>query len=303
LQKHQTAIRIGVNHGSLGEDILYAYGDTPLGMCESAFRFLRIAREESFEQIVVSLKSSNPLVMMRANRLFVEMQKKEGFFTPLHLGVTEAGEGMEGRIKAAFGIAPLLLEGIGDTIRVSLTEDAIYEIGPCKILQNIPPYPGKLEYTGESKEEAIIHLAGWAGTFLLDNPSTEIEVKTPFGETFDSDLKSGILQAARIKMSKADFISCPSCGRTQFNLQTVSRKIKEATHHLAGVKIAIMGCIVNGPGEMADADFGYVGSKPGYVDLYKKTQKVLSHVHESVALEALIELLKSEGVWSEPLNV
>ncbi len=302
-KKHNTAIRIGVNHGSLAEDILYAFGDTPLGMCESALRFLRIAKEESFDQIVVSLKSSNPLVMMRAYRLFVEMQKKEGFSCPLHLGVTEAGEGMEGRIKAAFGIGPLLLEGIGDTIRVSLTEDAVQEMSPCKILQNIPPYPGKLEYKGECKEEAILYLAGWAGTFLLENPTTDIEVKTFFGEDFDKNLKEGILQAARIKMTKADFISCPSCGRTQFNLQSVTRKIKEATQHLAGVKIAIMGCIVNGPGEMADADFGYVGSKPGFIDLYKKSQKVLSHIHESVALEALIDLLKSDGVWQEPLKV
>jgi (E)-4-hydroxy-3-methylbut-2-enyl-diphosphate synthase len=300
-KRHQTAIRVGVNHGSLAEDILYSYGDTPLGMCESAFRFLRIAKQESFDQIIVSLKSSNPLVMMRAYRLFVEMQKKEEIYCPLHLGVTEAGEGIEGRIKAAFGIGPLLLDGIGDTIRVSLTEDAIQEIGPCKILKNIPPYPGKLEYNGESKDEAVIHLAGWAGTFLLENPTEKIELKTPFGEAFDLDLKDKILQAARIKMTKADFISCPSCGRTQFNLQSVTRKIKKATEHLVGVKIAIMGCIVNGPGEMADADFGYVGSKPGFVDLYKKNQKVISQIHESEALEALIGLLKSESVWFEPL--
>lgn len=302
-KKSSTAIRIGVNHGSLSEEILYEYGDTPRGMCESAFRFLRIAKEANFDQVIVSLKSSNPLVMMRAYRLFVAMMPTEGVFPPLHLGVTEAGEGIDGRIRAAFGIGPLLLDGIGDTIRVSLTEDPQEEIFPCKILRDLPPYPGSLTYDGSSQEEAIVQLSSWAGTFLLDAPTLDLKISTPFGFEFDQRLKEGILQAARLKMFKADFISCPSCGRTQFDLQTVTKRIKESTEHLIGVKIAVMGCIVNGPGEMADADFGYVGSKPGFVDLYIKHQKVVSHVHESLALEALIELLKKEGVWNEPVSV
>ncbi len=302
-KEHKTAIRIGVNHGSLAEDILYTYGDTPKGMCESAFRFLRIAKEKGFDQIIVSLKSSNPLVMVRAYRLFVAMREKEGVYPPLHLGVTEAGDGIEGRIKAAIGIGPLLMEGIGDTIRVSLTEDASREIAPCRYLKNLQPFRGKLEYQGDSKEEAILQISAWAGSFLIENPTEEIEVITPFGSDFDQDLKMGILQAARIKMTKADFISCPSCGRTQFNLQEVTRRIKEATNHLVGVKIAIMGCIVNGPGEMADADFGYVGSKPGFIDLYVKHQKVASQIHESQALESLIELMKKEGAWKDPVLV
>jgi len=302
-KKSNTAIRIGVNHGSLSEEILYEYGDTPKGMCESAFRFLRIAKEANFDQVIVSLKSSNPLVMMRAYRLFVAMMPSEGVSPPLHLGVTEAGEGVDGRIRAAFGIGPLLLDGIGDTIRVSLTEDPQEEIAPCRILKDLPPYPGSLTYDGSSQEEAIVQLSSWAGTFLLEAPTLDLKISTPFGSEFDQRLKEGILQAARLKMFKADFISCPSCGRTQFDLQTVTKRIKESTEHLIGVKIAVMGCIVNGPGEMADADFGYVGSKPGFVDLYIKHQKVVCHVHESLALEALIELLKKEGVWKEPVSV
>lgn len=298
-KKSKTAIRIGVNHGSLAEEILFTYGDTPKGMCESAFQFLRIAKEANFDQVIVSLKSSNPLVMIRAYRLFVAMMPAEGVFPPLHLGVTEAGEGIEGRIKAAFGIGPLLLEGIGDTIRVSLTEDPEEEIYPCKILKGLPPYLNSLTYDGNSPEEAIIQISAWAGTFLLDAPTLDLKISTPFGGEFDLKLKEGILQAARLKMFKADFISCPSCGRTQFDLKTVTKNIKQSTEHLIGVKIAVMGCIVNGPGEMADADFGYVGSKPGYIDLYIKHKKVVSHVHESKALDALIDLLKKEGVWKE----
>jgi (E)-4-hydroxy-3-methylbut-2-enyl-diphosphate synthase len=299
-QKHRTAIRIGVNHGSLSEDILFRYGDTPKGMCESAFEYLRIAKEKGFDQIIVSLKSSNPIVMMRAYRLFVDMMQQEKIFPPLHLGVTEAGEGLDGRIRAAFGIGPLVLEGIGDTIRVSLTEDPVNEIKPCRILKNIPPYPGELTYSGEDPEEAIITLSAWAGTFLLNTRDENFSIQTPFGTAFNERLKEGILQAARIKMFRADFISCPSCGRTQFDLQSVTKKIKERTVHLKGVKIAIMGCIVNGPGEMADADFGYVGSRPGYVDLYIKNQKVVSGVHEDDALQALEDLLKQQGVWIDP---
>lgn len=235
-KRHHTAVRIGVNHGSLGERMMNRYGDTPLGMAESCLELLRICKKENFNQVVISLKASNTVMMIEAVKFLVERMDAEGFRFPLHLGVTEAGDGEDGRIKSAIGIGSLLACGIGDTIRVSLSE---------------PP---------------------------------EAEIPVAFG----------ILQATRSRITKTEYISCPSCGRTLFDLQTVVRKVKDKTSHLVGLKIAIMGCIVNGPGEMADADYGYVGAGRGKISLYKGKECVERNIPEEQAIDKLLELIERE---------
>jgi len=241
-REHGTAIRVGSNHGSLSQRILGRFGDTPEGMVESALEFVRIFEDAGFFNLVLALKASNPKVMVRANRLLVEKMKTNGMQYPLHLGVTEAGSGEEGRLKSAVGIGSLLCDGIGDTIRVSLTEDPEFEI----------------------------------------------------------PVAYGILQASGARITRTEFISCPSCARTLFNIQEAVEKIKAKTAHLKGLKIAIMGCVVNGPGEMADADYGYVGAGNGKVMLYKKQQVIKKQVDESDAIEELINLIKDHGDWVDP---
>lgn len=233
-KKHSTAVRIGVNHGSLSERIMSRYGDTPLGMVESCMELLRVCREENFDQIVISLKSSNTTLMIMAVRLLVEKMEAENFHFPLHLGVTEAGDGEDGRIKSAIGIGALLIDGIGDTIRVSLSE------------------------------------------------TPENEIPTAFN----------ILQATRSRITKTEYIACPGCGRTLFDLQTTLQKIKTATSHLAGLKIAVMGCIVNGLGEMADADYGYVGAGQGRVSLYKGKTCIERNIPAEQAVEKLLQIIE-----------
>jgi (E)-4-hydroxy-3-methylbut-2-enyl-diphosphate synthase len=240
-KKHGTAIRVGVNHGSLSERMMNRYGDTPLGMVENCLEILRICREADFGKVVVSLKSSNTVLMVQAVRMLVERMNAEDFHFPLHLGVTEAGEGEDGRIKSAIGIGALLVDGIGDTIRVSLSE------------------------------------------------APENEIPVAFG----------ILQATRLRITKTEYISCPSCGRTLFDLQKTLQEVKLRTSHLKGLKIAVMGCIVNGPGEMADADYGYVGAGPGRVSLYKGKECVEKHIDQSRAVDALVELIKRSGSWQD----
>ena len=240
-KEHGTAIRIGTNHGSLSDRIMERFGDTPEGMVESALEFARICRGFDFHEFVLGMKASNVRVMIAANRLLVERMKEEQMNYPIHLGVTEAGSGEDGRIKSAIGIGSLLADGIGDTIRVSITED----------------------------------------------PEKEIPVAY------------GILQATGVRITKTEFISCPSCARTLFNIQDVLEKVKTRTGHLKGLKIAVMGCIVNGPGEMADADYGYVGAGKGKVMLYKRQELVKKNVDEAVALEELIRLIKENGDWKE----
>jgi (E)-4-hydroxy-3-methylbut-2-enyl-diphosphate synthase len=498
-KEYGTAMRIGTNHGSLSDRIMSRYGDTPIGMVESAMEFLRVARDESYHNIVLSMKSSNPQVMVQAYRLLVLKMKEEfGVIYPLHLGVTEAGDGEDGRIKSAIGIGTLLEEGIGDTIRVSLTEDPEFEVPVCKDLvrryerreagervesvdrselvgrvENVPYSPleyrrrstyavmnigdhhvpvvvadlsgqGSIEredlqaigytydpgldkwnisdsaadylYTGnktvhfelpgtlrrinlftadeylaaqapaaphfvsldavspeaekvmdklatdeqavlclrsshrtpmlsvraciaemmnrgirnpvilvvESPEETIdeqlIHFSAEAGALFLDgmgdgiwlkNEPEKIVNKKISGRTylqannnnqFLNNTSFSILQATRTRISKTEYISCPSCGRTLFDLQETTAKIRAVTHHLKGVKIAIMGCIVNGPGEMADADFGYVGSGPGKITLYKGKEIVKRGVDSSIALEELINLLKENESWVDEPN-
>lgn len=232
-KKHHTAVRIGVNHGSLGERMMNRYGDTPMGMAESCLELLRMCRQENFDQIVISLKASNTVLMIEAVKLLVEKMDAEDFHFPLHLGVTEAGDGEDGRIKSAVGIGSLLAVGIGDTIRVSLSE---------------PP---------------------------------EAEIPVAFG----------ILQATRSRITKTEYISCPSCGRTLFDLQTAVRRVRERTSHLVGLKIAVMGCIVNGPGEMADADYGYVGAGKGKISLYKGKTCVERNIPEDEAVDKLLALI------------
>ncbi len=480
------AVRIGVNHGSLSERIMSRYGDTPLGMVESAMEFIRIFNSCDFHKLVISMKASNPRVMMYANRLLMKKMQAEGEVYPVHLGVTEAGEGEDGRIKSSMGIASLLLDGIGDTIRVSLTEDPEKEIPVAKkIIKYFAPVkndlpvdsffrhswnphsyekrlslpseniggkhvpvvvvrisdprgkefplteaglsfaadgtlqtssgaadyiflddenwfsvPGKAvhaicnfqawkerhkslihhypfvdlvdydwvkneisglhflnlklegydpqilskldfnflgcvilelpendvlyktrqffndlarrncripvilhkKYRSESFEDLVIRSSGEFGPIFLDGLGDGIwieEENLSLEPTVLRELSFGILQSSGMRISKTEFISCPGCGRTQFNLQIVSQKIKAATAHISGLKIAIMGCIVNGPGEMADADYGYVGAGPGKISLYRKRDVVKQGIPEEDALSELIAVIKEDGYWLE----
>lgn len=444
------AMRIGVNHGSLSDRIMNRYGDTPAGMIESALEFTRIARKYDYHDLIFSMKSSNPLVMIEAYRLLAKEMDRLGWDYPFHLGVTEAGEGEDGRIKSAIGIGSLLLDGIGDTIRVSLTEDPWFEMKPCKELvslanrnrtkgdlapfeprevayrnlsffknasvaihltddeQNDPDLFAKLgfdvvlgqpkikntsvdlivvnrivnreklkklsdigvsvlSYSNEADfipirdnkkalfshrfplvvqtegevpqvkpdlillkpkgnfvpearaffkslkadcpvilvhdggENAVIDSSAEVGSLFCDNrgEGVMIDAKLPLEDRVR--LSFNLLQASRKRITKTDFISCPSCGRTLFDLQTVTKKIRERTAHLAGVKIAIMGCIVNGPGEMADADFGYVGSKPGKIDLYVGKSCVEKDIDFDHAVDKLVDLIKAHNRWFDPV--
>jgi len=238
-KKADKPIRIGTNHGSLSDRITNRYGNTPVGMVEATMEYLRIFFKHKFYKIVVALKASDPLIMIEANRLLAFQMDKEGFDCPIHLGVTEAGNASEGRAKSTIGIGTLLLDGIGDTIRVSLTEDPVNE-----------PVEGY-----------------------------------------------NILQACRRRISRAEFISCPSCGRTLYDIQATVNVIKKELEHLKGLKIGIMGCAVNGPGEMADADFGYVGGAPGKINLYKGKKIVKSNIPQEEALRHLVQLIKDNGCW------
>ncbi|MEM9905701.1 MAG: (E)-4-hydroxy-3-methylbut-2-enyl-diphosphate synthase [Cyanobacteria bacterium P01_D01_bin.44] len=241
LRDQNKAMRIGVNHGSLAERMLFTYGDTPEGMVESALEFIRICESLDFHNLVISLKASRVPVMLAAYRLMAKRMDELGMAYPLHLGVTEAGDGEYGRIKSTAGIGTLLAEGIGDTIRVSLTEAPEKEIPVCY----------------------------------------------------------SILQALGLRKTMVEYVACPSCGRTLFNLEDVLHQVREATSHLTGLDIAVMGCIVNGPGEMADADYGYVGKQPGYIALYRGREEI-KRVPEDQGVQELINLIKSDGRWVEP---
>lgn len=241
-KRHDRAMRIGVNHGSLSERILVTYGDTPDGMVESAIEYLKLGEKYDYRNFNISLKASRVPIMVAANRRMVQRMEEEGMAYPLHLGVTEAGDGVYARIKSTAGIATLLMEGIGDTIRVSLSEDPKEEIPVC----------------------------------------------------YD------ILQSLGLRKTKVEYIACPSCGRTKFNLPTVLHEVREATKHLVGLDIAVMGCIVNGPGEMADADYGYVGAAGGKITLYRKRDIVKNNIPQERGVEELIALLKADGLWTDP---
>ncbi|MGP1385743.1 MAG: (E)-4-hydroxy-3-methylbut-2-enyl-diphosphate synthase [Thainema sp.] len=241
LRDQGKSMRIGVNHGSLAERMLFTYGDTPEGMVESALEFIRICESLDYRNLVISLKASRVPVMLAAYRLMVQRMDELGMDYPLHLGVTEAGDGEYGRIKSTAGIGTLLAEGIGDTIRVSLTEAPEKEIPVCY----------------------------------------------------------SILQALGLRKTMVEYVACPSCGRTLFNLEDVLHEVREATKHLTGLDIAVMGCIVNGPGEMADADYGYVGKQPGTIALYRGREEI-KRVPEDQGVAELINLIKADGRWVDP---
>lgn len=354
-RENSTAVRLGVNHGSLSDRIMSRYGDTPAGMVESVMEFLRIAREVNFNDIVISIKASNTVVMVETVRLLVEVMDREGMDFPLHLGVTEAGDAEDGRIKSAVGIGALLHEGLGDTIRVSLSEPPENEIPVAVMLRDhvmrraagrqvdTPDVvlPGKsrdyadktLPYVefaiGDSKEigtlaadidryvasggrnpvrlvisydcELIDELRVCAGAdfgaLLMAGYGSDIRVVDPhFTDEELQRLALDIMQAARLRFYKTEFIACPSCGRTLFDLQSTLKEVKEAVSALGikGLKIGVMGCIVNGPGEMADADYGYVGAGPGRVSIYRGKELVTKNIPASEALPALLDLIRSE---------
>ena len=434
-RSNHTALRIGVNHGSLSDRIMSRFGDTPEGMVESAMEFLRICRDAGFFDVVVSLKSSNTMLMVQSVRLLVKTMLQEDLYFPLHLGVTESGAGLEGRVRSVVGIAALLQEGFGDTIRISLTEPPEEEIPVAKMLGELFPRPASLPYhpldnlpwdpfhfnkpevnevfdsgrnllplvicgdgrhneplpdilarrqnnawvfriggtseklfqfTGDNpgnelflhcdtsthpgkvaaltsphvivldgttasiariklwmisyyknsgknpvilkrdyhenqQEKYSIRAAGELGLLLIDHLLGGIWLHNPnVSEAFTSWLSFDILQAARNRFTSTEYIACPSCGRTQFNIQSVLSNIKQSTSHLRGLKIAVMGCIVNGPVEMADADYGYVGAGRGLVSIYRGKKEILKKVPEEKAVTALVEVIKENGDWVDP---
>ena len=305
-REHNTAIRIGVNHGSLSDRIMSRYGNTPAGMVESCMEFLRICVEQNFMNVVISIKASNTVVMIETVRLLVKEMDREGMAFPIHLGVTEAGEGEDGRIKSAIGIGALLAEGIGDTIRVSLSEAPEREIPVARKLVDYAAASAQvrasakienevlqLSYNDTSLEDFQLHAAMDAGALLIDGKAGDLKLTNP--NMTAAQIKSteeAILQGARIRFSKPEYISCPGCGRTLYNLEETIARIKAATGHLKGVKIAIMGCIVNGPGEMADADFGYVGAGRGKISLYRGKECIEKNIPEENAVERLLQLIE-----------
>ncbi len=354
-REHGTAVRLGVNHGSLSDRIMSRYGDTPAGMVESVMEFLRIAREVNFNDIVISIKASNTVVMVETVRLLAHEMEREGMDFPLHLGVTEAGDAEDGRIKSAVGIGALLHEGLGDTIRVSLSEPPENEIPVALLLREhvsrraaaqrvespVEVLPGKSrdyadktlplkEFVAEDSKE-IGQLAAEIDEFVAGggknpvlitikyNCETLDELRVRAGADFGALLMSGygseirvvdagftaeeldrlaldILQAARLRFHKTEFIACPSCGRTLFDLQSTLQEVKKSVSTLGikGLKIGVMGCIVNGPGEMADADYGYVGAGPGRVSIYRGKQLVTKNIPAAEALPALIALIRTD---------
>lgn len=395
-RRHHTALRLGVNHGSLSDRIMSRYGDTPAGMAESAMEFLRVCRQTGFDDVVISIKASNTVVMVETVRRLVKAMDAEDMHYPLHLGVTEAGDGEDGRIKSAVGIGTLLAEGIGDTIRVSLSEPPENEIPVAALLRDyITARAGHPEVaepeevlTGQSREYADLaslpeghHLpvavtadmgaipAGWhhakasdlpwgyadrlpvvltsthlnapgemqawidrfvaaggknpvilsrsytdpeaatvmvkaaadLGTMLINGYGSGIHIEAPALSTEEcAALELGILQAARLRFSKTEYIACPGCGRTLFDLPLTLARVKEATSHLKGLKIGVMGCVVNGPGEMADADYGYVGAGAGRVSIYKGKELRIRNIPADEALDSLIALMREEGDWTDP---
>ncbi|MCH5239741.1 MAG: (E)-4-hydroxy-3-methylbut-2-enyl-diphosphate synthase [Muribaculaceae bacterium] len=390
-KRYGRAIRLGVNHGSLSDRIMSRYGDTPEGMVESALEYLRICRQEGFNNVVISIKSSNVGVMVETVELLARRMEEEGMHFPLHLGVTEAGDGEDGRIKSAVGIGTLLGEGLGDTIRVSLTEDPEHEIPVARKLRDyiesrkdhqsivVPEkeFPGKtrdaakkipgfekvsypvivgydikelpeewhfadaegeiVEYgddfpmvvssgninqpgsiasfierfvaTGQKNpiilkvtypdtdlEDLQIKASADLGSLLLKGYGSGIWIDSTLAQEDIASLALGILQATRLRISKTEYIACPSCGRTLFDLQKTLQEVKAATKDMTGLKIGVMGCIVNGPGEMADADYGYVGAGPGKVSLYKGKELIKRNIPSESAIEELLKLIReSEG--------
>ena len=322
-KEHRTAVRIGLNHGSLGERITNLYGNTPLGMKEAAMEWVEMALAEDFHNFAVSLKASNTVVMVEAYRLLKREMQSRGLSFPLHLGVTEAGNGDTGRIKSAVGIGTLLAEGIGDTIRVSLTENPVNEIITGNIIkewykpqENLvsQAYLHKvqidtqlrhgvtaplLSYRVKNREEFLIKASCDFGPYLLDKKIDDFQLTCNLIAPDEiEEFKDNLMQATRRRFTKPEYIACPGCGRTLYNLEETLNAVKARTAHLKGVKIAVMGCIVNGPGEMADADFGYVGEGAGKVSIYRGKEAVMRSVPQEEAIERLLEIIEQSSAES-----
>ena len=312
-KKYGTAIRIGLNHGSLGAYIVEKYGNTPRAMALAAMEWVEMCLDAEFYQVVVSLKASNTVVMIEAYRELARMMQERGVVFPLHVGVTEAGNGDSGRIKSCVAISTLLSEGIGNTVRVSLTEDPENEIPVAQYLadryspQILTSVSDLLRMTDDGhferseaesrnlsdRDRTILKAACDYGKPLLDRTIDTVsfpELEPAFGAYLADEL----LQACRRKFYRPEYIACPGCGRTMYNLQEAFEAVKARTGHLKDVVIAVMGCIVNGPGEMADADWGYVGEGGGKVTIYRGKEPVLRHIPDSEAVDKLVELIESE---------
>lgn len=323
-KEHGTAIRIGLNHGSLGDRITNLYGNTPLAMKEAVMEWLEMCIENDFFNVVVSLKASNTFVMVEAYRLLHSEMQKKGIVFPLHLGVTEAGNGDSGRIKSAVGVSALLSEGIGNTVRVSLTENPVNELPVAQYLSD--RYGRRLystmssltlegkkaiaEYHAPSKERLLLDVSCDFGKRLLDKDLDELEIKGTYldengseimldGSDYAAYLVDEIMQAARRRFYRPEYIACPGCGRTMYNLEGTFEEVKRRTAHLKGMVIAVMGCIVNGPGEMADADWGYVGEGNGKVSIYKGKEPLERHVPETEAIDRLLQYIESDMIKAE----
>ena len=310
-KEHGTAVRVGLNHGSLGRYITDRYGNTPHAMAMAAMEWLEMCIEADFLNIVVSLKASNTVVMVEAYRELARRMQERGVVFPMHLGVTEAGGGDSGRIKSCVGIASLLQEGIGDTIRVSLTEPPVNELPVAQYLARyggvlpdgegsaaavfVAPNPFSAPAGSEygrraaGSDAAMLDAAIKWGPKLLKREIDEIPASAGLSEY----LRDEIMQAARRRFYRPEYIACPGCGRTMYDLQTTFEEVQRRTAHLKGMVIAVMGCIVNGPGEMADADWGYVGEGGGKVTIYRRSEPVLRHIPDSEAIDRLLELIES----------
>lgn len=315
-KEYGTAIRIGLNHGSLGTYITELYGNSAYAMAKAAMEWIAICVEENFENVVVSLKSSNTVLMVDAYRQLHSMMKESGRIFPMHVGVTEAGNGDSGRIKSCVGISTLLAEGIGDTIRVSLTEDPVNEIPVGRFIADrydhlsvsslraisIEGKKAVASYESPSREHLILDASCDFGKRLLDRELDEISFRGTYlenGETVDIEssgfgayLSDELMQASRRRFYKPEYIACPGCGRTMYDLQKAFEEVKSRTSHLKNTVIAVMGCIVNGPGEMADADWGYVGEGNHKVSIYHGKEPVLRHVPDTEAVDRLLELIE-----------
>jgi (E)-4-hydroxy-3-methylbut-2-enyl-diphosphate synthase len=292
------------------------YGDTPQGMVASAMEMLRLCAAQDFHQVVASIKSSNTRVMTAAYRLLAATMDAEHLSYPLHLGVTEAGDGDEGRLKSAVGIGTLLTQGLGDTIRVSLTEPPENEIPVARTLIQVAalyPYTNNRcgnrlalhrNYEAPTHEALLLHMACDAGPLLLDGVANDFSMSATVGgqplvKSRADELSLSLLQATRVRFTKPEYIACPGCGRTLFDLPTTLAAVRAVTAHLKGLKIAVMGCIVNGPGEMADADYGYVGAGPGKITLYKAKEPIKKAISQEHAVDELLALIKAEGDWTD----
>lgn len=313
-RKYGTAVRIGINHGSLGQRITELYGNTPKGMQEAMSEWVEMCMENGFYNIVLSLKASNVPVMTSAYSMLYDWMLSKGVVFPLHLGVTEAGNGDMGRIKSATGLATLMSKGIGDTIRVSLTEPPVNEIAPAKIIAGffdegckpsdfITGYEGgipNVELHCKNHEEFITKASCILGPMLVNKETDDFRIRCFYpdkeaSETETEQFKADIMQASRRRITQCEYIACPSCGRTLYDIEKVFNEVKRRTAHLHGLTIAVMGCIVNGPGEMADADYGYIGEGRNKVSIYRGKEAVLRSVPQDKAIDELLALIERDG--------